>query len=77
MNWGMMGKGLDGVVVRSSFGGLQPNRSPSVVLDRHITDGTSKTLLIGDKCMNLAFLQEAHADDDSGFVDGFDWDNIR
>ena len=27
--------------------------------------------------MNLAFLQEAHADDHSGFVDGFDWDNIR
>jgi hypothetical protein len=44
---------------------------------RHIEDGTSKTLLVGEKCLNAELVGQSQADDDSGYVDGWDWDNIR
>ncbi len=77
MNWGMMGNGLDGVLVRSSFGRQSEDRSQSIVPARHIGDGTSKTLLVSEKCLNLARLGSSQPDDDSGYVDGWDWDNER
>ena len=42
-----------------------------------ITDGTSSTLLAGDKRLNLAFLGRAVDDDDTGYATGFDQDVIR
>ena len=71
--------GLDGVVVRTPFDGSLQNRSHSIVPDRHIEDGMSKTLLVGEKCMNEAFIGEGreHDDDDAGYVDGWDWDVVR
>jgi hypothetical protein len=75
MNWGMMGNGLDAPVVRRPSG--IPDRSVSVVPERQIEDGTSKTLLLGEKCLNAQLIGQRQADDDSGYVDGWDWDNIR
>jgi hypothetical protein len=75
MNWGMMGNGLDAPVVRRPNGSL--NRSASVAPGRQIEDGTSKTLLVGEKCLNVQLIGQTQADDDSGYVDGWDWDNIR
>jgi len=42
-----------------------------------ITDGTSNTLLVGDKRLNLAFLGRPVDDDDTGYATGFDQDVIR
>jgi prepilin-type N-terminal cleavage/methylation domain-containing protein/prepilin-type processing-associated H-X9-DG protein len=42
-----------------------------------ITDGTSNTLLVADKRMNLARLGQLQDDDDEGYAAGFDNDVIR
>lgn len=73
--WGMLGNGLDGVIVRRPNGAV--DRSVSVELSRHLTDGTSKTLLAGEKCLNLGLLGQSQTDDDSGYWDGWDWDIVR
>ncbi|MDC0935083.1 DUF1559 domain-containing protein [Pirellulales bacterium] len=92
--WGLLGNGLDGVVVRRPVpGGKHSNgadypwiardgedawiRGPSVSLGRQITDGTSHTMLAGEKCLNIALLGQSQTDDDSGYWDGYDWDSIR
>lgn len=81
MDWGMMGNGLDAPVVRRPNGTFLPSgkpmRSSSVTPGKQIQDGTSKTLLLGEKCMNVGIIGQGQADDDSGYVDGWDWDNIR
>jgi prepilin-type N-terminal cleavage/methylation domain-containing protein/prepilin-type processing-associated H-X9-DG protein len=77
MNWGQMGNGLDGVVVRTPWDGSKSDRSHSIIPGRHIDDGMSNTLLVGEKCMNIAFIEEEHDDDDAGYVTGWDWDIVR
>lgn len=42
-----------------------------------ITDGTSLTLLVADKRMNLAFLGRSQADDNEGYTAGWDKDTVR
>jgi prepilin-type N-terminal cleavage/methylation domain-containing protein len=42
-----------------------------------ITDGTSNTLMLGEKRLNLAFLGQAQADDNQGYTVGFNSDTIR
>jgi prepilin-type N-terminal cleavage/methylation domain-containing protein/prepilin-type processing-associated H-X9-DG protein len=42
-----------------------------------ITDGTSTTLLLGEKRLNLARLGQVQKDDDTGYASGFDADVIR
>jgi prepilin-type N-terminal cleavage/methylation domain-containing protein/prepilin-type processing-associated H-X9-DG protein len=42
-----------------------------------ITDGTSTTLLVGEKRLNLAHLGENQPDDNEGYTSGFDEDTIR
>jgi prepilin-type N-terminal cleavage/methylation domain-containing protein len=42
-----------------------------------ITDGTSNTLLVGDKRMNLLLLGQKQPDDNQGYTDGFNNDTIR
>ena len=42
-----------------------------------ITDGTSNTLLVGDKRLNRAHLGQPQDDDDIGYSDGFDNDVVR
>jgi hypothetical protein len=42
-----------------------------------IGDGTSNTLLLGDRRMNLAHLGQLQNDDDTGYAAGFDNDVIR
>lgn len=74
-NWGMLGNGLDGAIVRKPNGA--PDRSTSVQTGRQMTDGTSKTMLAGEKCLNLGLLGLSQTDDDSGYWDGWDWDIVR
>jgi prepilin-type N-terminal cleavage/methylation domain-containing protein/prepilin-type processing-associated H-X9-DG protein len=42
-----------------------------------ITDGTSSTLLVAEKRLNLAFLGQPQNDDDVGYAGGFDNDTMR
>jgi len=42
-----------------------------------ITDGTSNTLMIGEKRLNLQFLGQVQKDDDTGYASGWDADVIR
>ncbi|MEO2047560.1 MAG: DUF1559 domain-containing protein [Pirellulales bacterium] len=80
-DWAMLGNGLDGVLVRPSFFNLNPiladEFSHPIAPGRHIEDGTSNTLLVAEKCMNIAFLGEAMPDDDAGYIEGWDWDIVR
>jgi prepilin-type N-terminal cleavage/methylation domain-containing protein/prepilin-type processing-associated H-X9-DG protein len=72
--WGMAGNGKDGVIVRRPNG--TKDRSSPITL-AYITDGTSNTLLFGEKCLNVGLMGQHQTDDDSGWVDGWDWDNER
>jgi prepilin-type N-terminal cleavage/methylation domain-containing protein/prepilin-type processing-associated H-X9-DG protein len=42
-----------------------------------VTDGTSNTLLVGEKRLNLRFLGQVQTDDDTGYASGWDMDIIR
>ena len=42
-----------------------------------ITDGTSNTIMVGEKAINLTYLGRAQPADDAGYADGWDWDTIR
>jgi hypothetical protein len=42
-----------------------------------ITDGTSNTLLVGEKRLNLAFLGQPQHDDNEGYTCGWDQDTVR
>jgi prepilin-type N-terminal cleavage/methylation domain-containing protein len=44
---------------------------------RDITDGTSNTLLVGDKRLNLAFLGSPQEDDNEGYTAGWNSDTMR
>jgi prepilin-type N-terminal cleavage/methylation domain-containing protein/prepilin-type processing-associated H-X9-DG protein len=48
-----------------------------VVRLAQVTDGTSNTLLLGDKRMNRGRLGQAQDDDDTGYATGFDNDVVR
>jgi len=42
-----------------------------------ITDGTSNTPMVGEKQLNLNYLNQLPCDDNNAFTDGWDWDIIR
>jgi prepilin-type N-terminal cleavage/methylation domain-containing protein/prepilin-type processing-associated H-X9-DG protein len=64
------GDGRNGLVVRRA-------RSGVVRLAGSIPDGTSNTLLVGEKHMNPETLNVATLDDDQGYTAGWDRDEIR
>ena len=72
--WGIAGNGLDAPIIRRPNG---TSSRGSLVSVARITDGTSNTLLFGEKCLNLGLASQHQTDDDSGWVDGWDWDNVR
>lgn len=68
-----VGNGTDGVVVRKP--GTYPNRSQSVRLAM-LSDGTSNTMLIGEKRLRPENLGKAQSHDDQGFTSGWDRDEV-
>ena len=72
--WGMLGNGRDAPIVRRPDGSSE--RSGSVGM-AEIRDGTSNTILVGEKCLNAGLLGTGQTDDDSGYIDGWDWDIVR
>jgi len=71
---GSLGNGSDGVVVRRP--GVTPERSGHVAPDT-ISDGSSNTLLVGEKYVQPDLLGTQQTDEDQGWVAGWDWDTIR
>jgi prepilin-type N-terminal cleavage/methylation domain-containing protein/prepilin-type processing-associated H-X9-DG protein len=72
-DWGW-GNGKNGTVVR------RPNQTPTRTLSiriETITDGTSNTLLAGEKCMRSDLIGHSQPDDDQGYTAGWDRDEIR
>lgn len=78
----------DGVIVRSRWYPLGKNSftgelkgkfvdAPSPVKVSQITDGTSKTILIGEKYIYPALYQTGSSSDDAGWTDGWDPDVMR
>ncbi len=65
--------GSDGIIVYNSGG---PTGTNGITMPE-ITDGTSNTLLIGDKCLDLCYLGQFQSDDNEGYSDGWDWDVVR
>jgi prepilin-type N-terminal cleavage/methylation domain-containing protein len=72
--WGMLGNGNDGVIVRRPGG--YGARSGRVKLT-NIMDGSSNTLMVGERTLNIGITDTAQTDDDGGWVEGWDWDTIR
>jgi hypothetical protein len=67
---GVYGDGKDGVVIQLG--------ATDFVTFSSITDGTSNTLMVGEKHMNRTFvLREPQADDNDGYVGGFQDDVVR
>jgi prepilin-type N-terminal cleavage/methylation domain-containing protein len=68
-NGGQYGDGKDGVIVEQAVG---------IIRFRDITDGTSKTLLIGEKRMNVTYCTtDQQPDDNDGYVGGYQDDVVR
>jgi prepilin-type N-terminal cleavage/methylation domain-containing protein/prepilin-type processing-associated H-X9-DG protein len=55
--------------------GAVRHREPLRLLD--LTDGTTNTLLVGDKRLNRGPMGQPQKDDDTGYASGFDADVIR
>lgn len=79
----------DGVIVRSAFNWTGVNafppydvrgtfrNAPSPVKMARITDGTTKTLLVGEKYVHPNLYGGGSSSDDTGWTDGWDPDIIR
>ena len=63
-----------GVVTRTWLTNTEQVRPTSI---RKVTDGTSKTLLLGEKRMNVALLGQMQANDNEGYTVGWNHDSMR
>jgi prepilin-type processing-associated H-X9-DG protein len=61
----------------SNFEGTGAVRQYRGVAIREITDGTSKTFLVGDKRLNVRLIGQWQEDDNEGYSAGWDEDTIR
>jgi prepilin-type N-terminal cleavage/methylation domain-containing protein len=65
--------GNDGVIQYNSGGATGTDGTTMV----QIVDGTSNTLMLGDKCLDLCYLGQFMSDDNEGYTAGWDWDTVR
>jgi len=73
--WGIRGNGLTGPITRRPNGAS--DRGSSVGINE-IRDGTTNTILLGEKLMNADKVgSEDLGDDDGGFAEGWDFDVVR
>src|SRR5262249_48690752 len=77
---GSYGNGRDGVIVRRPIPEEVTWAHCSLRVRLHESstpDGTSNTLLLSEKCMNVSTRGQRQDDDDQGFTAGWDWDEVR
>jgi prepilin-type N-terminal cleavage/methylation domain-containing protein len=68
---GSIGSGGNGAIVQNT-----PSNPQQITL-LAITDGTSNTILLGEKRLDLAKLGQYQSDDNEGYTAGWDWDTVR
>jgi prepilin-type N-terminal cleavage/methylation domain-containing protein len=65
--------GNDGVIQYNAGGSGGTDGSTMV----SISDGTSNTIMIGDKALDLCYIGQFQSDDNEGYTAGWDWDSVR
>lgn len=75
--WGVWGNGRDAAITRRPDTTDPQRAGVSSVTTSRISDGMSKTILLGEKCLNVGVFPYNQADDDGGWIDGYDFDTIR
>jgi hypothetical protein len=58
-------------------GAIRANWLGPALSIRDMSDGSSATLLVGEKRMNLYYLGKQRSDDNEGYTGGCDWDTMR
>jgi prepilin-type N-terminal cleavage/methylation domain-containing protein len=77
-NGGTSSAGGDGSGIYGDGDGVIRIAGVATVNFASIVDGTSNTLLVGEKRMNIAFVtSECQPDDNDGYTGGFQDDNVR
>ena len=66
-----------GAIVRTNWGNNAPVGSTNPIGFQHIMDGTSNTLLIGEKRLDVNNYRVGDWHDDRGWTDGWDPDVVR
>jgi prepilin-type N-terminal cleavage/methylation domain-containing protein/prepilin-type processing-associated H-X9-DG protein len=74
-----LGNGRNGLVVRRPGNGEEAGdvRGHSIRMGSDIPDGTSYTLLVGEKRMRTDMIGQPQAADDQGYTAGWDRDEVR
>ena len=70
---GCGGSGNNGAIVRNHTDG----NAPATLTLLGVSDGTSNTILLGEKRLNLEYLGQYQSDDNEGYTCGWDHDSIR
>ncbi len=77
VGWVDVGNQQNGVINQNRFYPPRPKPTYFTVKIKNILDGTSSTLLAGEKRLNKFFLGQPQSDDNEGFLCGWDHDIIR
>lgn len=67
----------NGVIVQTSNTGTWLSSNSGPITTAKVEDGTSNTLAIGEKRLNINFLGQFQSDDNEGYTSGWDHDTMR
>ncbi len=73
---GSIGNGKNGIVVRRPKQGTQRS-GPVTLSSSSIPDGSSNTIAVSEKSVDIGTLGQNRPDEDQGYVSGWDWDEVR
>jgi prepilin-type processing-associated H-X9-DG protein len=63
--------------LNNDTGAIRANRLGPPLAMSDMRDGTSTTLVVGEKRMNVYYLGKLRSDDNEGYTGGCDWDAMR
>ena len=76
---GCVGSNYEGAVVQNRAAGPAGGApyTPQLISVMNVTDGTTNTVLLGEKRLNLHYPGQYQSDDNEGYTAGWDHDSIR